>query len=72
VPAGTAPYRAAMHWLRDRAPPGFRPRVSAHSGYGRSAAASDLLNIPVAPSIRIVRSLDAHASERTLTGCRRL
>ena len=24
-------------WPRDRAPPGRKPRVSAHSGYGRSA-----------------------------------
>src|SRR5688572_22239011 len=39
--AGVAPYRAAS-WPRDRAPPGRKPRVSAHSGYGRSAGAVDL------------------------------
>ena len=42
-----------------------RPRVSAHSGYGRSAAASDFLNIPRG---RIVRSLDADAFHRRLFG----
>jgi len=33
--AGVAPYRAAMHWPRDRAPLGRKPRVSAHSCDGR-------------------------------------
>ena len=42
---GTAPYRAAL--AARPSPAGLGPQVSAHSGYGRSAAASDLLNIPV-------------------------
>ena len=60
---GTAPYRAAL--AARPSPAGLRPQVSAHSGYGRSAAASDFLNIPRG---RIVRSLDADAFHRRLFG----
>jgi hypothetical protein len=56
--AGVAPYRAAS-WPRDRAPPGRKPRVSAHSGYGRSAGAADR-SAPHSPSVQDTRTRLPH------------